>query len=355
MEFANYHPRMLPYLVEQCVFGVERFMLIDVGCAGGLDPLWCLFGDQLAAVGFDPQQSEIERLRKAETNPNVKYIPALVGLPEDNEFHLRKRQQTYQAPSYFDPLQRSSAAARWTAGAAPQSNVIGEQLTPTKIGISEYVQSNGIRSVAFIKIDTDGSDLEATVSASEIIRPCNVLGFMIESPFSGTHDDTANSFHNIDRFMRKNGFMLYVLAQRAYSRAALPAPFVYGIPAQTISGQVHWADAVYLRDGAAADYALIWSEELSTVALLKLAALYELFRLPDCAAELINTHRNRIASMVDPDRLLDLLTPPLHGKQLSYKDYVATFRDRPDQFFPSAMEHKSQLSTKGRLKRLFRL
>ena len=335
MEFANYEPRMLRYLVEQCVFGTQPFVLFDVGCAGGIDALWRIFGDQLSAVGFDPQQSEIERLGRNESNPDIKYVPALIGLPNNHEFQIRAGQNARAADRYFDPLPRSSAAARWNSGGAQQSNVIGEKLTPTKIGISEYAKSCGIKTIDFVKIDTDGSDLEAAISASEIIRPCGVLGFMIEAPFTGSYQDTANSFHNIDRFMRRQGFMLYVLAQRAYSRAALPAPFVYDIPAQTVSGQVHWADAVYLRDGAAAGYGEIWGQELSTVALLKLATLYELFRLPDCAAELIVMHHGRMASLVNPDKLLDLLTPPLNGKKLSYQDYIATFRNLPEQFFPS--------------------
>jgi hypothetical protein len=348
-------PALLPFLVEQCVFGTQPFTLFDIGCAGGIDPLWRVFGDQYSAVGFDPQQDEIERLNRKENNPKVKYIPAFIGLPDNDEFNLRKRENVVNTDGYFDPLQRSSAAARWNAGAAPQSNVIGEALTPTRIGISEYAKSNDIRAIDFIKIDTDGSDLEAAISASEIIRSCKVLGFMIESPFSGSPADTANSFHNIDRFMRRHGFMLYALAQRSYSRAALPAPFTYDIPAQTISGQPHWADAVYLRDGAAAQYREIWNEELSSIALLKLAALYELFRVPDCAVELILMHRDRIAAVVDPDKLLDCLTPPFNGEQLSYRDYIAVFRDSPEQFFPSkrAAYPSRQVKTKEVIGGLF--
>lgn len=336
MEFANYQPRMLTYLIPQRVFATQPFVLFDVGCAGGIDPLWRLFGDQLSGVGFDPQQNEIERLRQNEDNANIKYVPALVGLADSHEFHSYKHQAAHKTDQYFDPLPRSSSAVRWSAGGAVQSNVIGEALTPAKVSISEYARTNRVETIDFIKIDTDGSDLEAAISASEVIRPCNILGFMIESPFTGSHVDTANSFHNIDRFMRQQGFMLYVLAQHVYSRAALPAQFVYNIPASTIFGQVNWADVIYLRDGASSEYKAIWDEELSAVALLKLAALYELFRLPDCAAELIVTHRDSIAALVDPEMLLNRLTPTLNGKQLSYKEYVAAFRDSPEQFFPSA-------------------
>jgi hypothetical protein len=58
------------------------------------------------------------------------------------------------------------------------------------------------------------------------------------------------------------------------------APFEYDFYAQTLFGQPHQGDAVYLRDLAAphlGDLAHSYADEK----LLKLACLYELFGLPD--------------------------------------------------------------------------
>jgi hypothetical protein len=63
--------------------------------------------------------------------------------------------------------------------------------------------------------------------------------------------------------------------------------------------------------------------------LLKLACLLEIYALNDCAAEIIVEHRERLSTIVDCDRLLDLLTPPLKGQQLSYQAYVAAYFERP--------------------------
>jgi hypothetical protein len=336
MEFANYNPPMLRSLVAQRVFAGQPFVIFDVGCAGGIDSLWRVFGDQLAGVGFDPQESEIARLRNSESNPNITYTATFVGLGNEHDFHQRKREseRDSQAAEYFDALSRSSAAALWRRNVAPQSNVIGENLTTSKVGISEYARLTSTSHIDFIKIDTDGYDLEVALSASEIIRRCGVLGFMIETPFTGSHHDTANSFHNIDRFMRQHGFLPYTMGLRHYARAALPAKFLYDIPAQTTSGQLIWADTIYLRDGASPQYTQVWGEELEPIAVLKLAALYELFGLPDCAAELIGAHRERIGKMADPDRLLDLLTPPFDGEKMSYESYVDIFKSNPNRFFP---------------------
>ena len=48
--------------------------------------------------------------------------------------------------------------------------------------------------------------------------------------------------------MRQWGFDLFDLSLRRYSTGALPAPFEYDGPAQTIFGRPYQGDAIYLRD-----------------------------------------------------------------------------------------------------------
>jgi len=182
-----------------------------------------------------------------------------------------------------------------------------------------------VSDIDFVKSDTDGSDFQVLMSCERTMRERNVLGFLVETPFQGSYSDTANSFHNVDRFMKKQGYLLYGMSQNRYTRAALPGMFVYDQPYQTVTGQPMWGDMLYLRDGAAQDYEEIWGESLSTSKVLKLLCLYEMFCLPDCAAELISVRRAELATVTDPDLLLDLLTPPLHGRRVSYREYLDAF------------------------------
>lgn len=356
MEFATYRPAMLPLLLEHRIFADEPFFIADVGCSGNIDQLWRLFGDQLAAVGFDPKENEIARLNSNERNPKVKFVAARIGLRDDHEFHARRRSQQKPSNRYFDPLGRSSAAVIWNKTRIKSSSGTVNDPTP-KFGIADYVRANGLKRIDFVKIDTDGADLEVVLSSVDIIRSCQILGYMIECQFSGSNDDTQNSFHNIDRVMREHGFVLYNLGLRRYSRAALPAPFVLDIPAQTESGQLHWADAIFLRDGASPQYDLIWGQKLPVVSALKLAALYELFSMPDCAAELIAARQADIAPLVDPKLLLNALTPRLRGRKISYRDYVAAFDRDPALFFPTPPELLSPTSIDrliGLLRKVYR-
>src|SRR5581483_2567397 len=109
----------------------------------------------------------------------------------------------------------------------------------------------------------------------------------------------------------------------------------------TQSGQVIWGDAIYLRDAAAPGFRDFWGKELTLPQLAKLACLYELFCLPDCAAELINAHRARFAEAVDPDRLLDALVSPLPSGRHSYSEYMRRFREDVTEFFPHPVEQPS--------------
>lgn len=51
----------------------EPFMLVDVGCSGGIDMAFRAFGEHLVVVGFDPNIEEIERLRQSETSDRVTF------------------------------------------------------------------------------------------------------------------------------------------------------------------------------------------------------------------------------------------------------------------------------------------
>jgi hypothetical protein len=348
MDNVNYSPRMLPLVVERRLLAGDPFMLIDVGCGLGIDPLWRLFGDDLQAHGFEPREAECDRLRRQEANPNVHYHAAMVGFPPAHPFHQAGAATPSPAPAYFshrDQLHRSSTYAailrqRARQPAAPLSPVAATEqwrtqpLSPLTVAIDDFAAERGIASVDFVKIDTDGRDLEAATTCAGLVRDAGILGFMIECFFNGSQDPTEASFHNVDGFMRRQGFLLYGISAYRYSRAALPAPFLYPAFYQTVAGQPRWGDMIYLRDGASRDYRAVWGGELSETKLLKLACLYELFQVPDCAAELILVHRDRLRPLIDPAILLDRLTPPVDGVQRSYTEYVKLFEERPEAFFP---------------------
>jgi hypothetical protein len=341
MDNLNNDPRMLRAIVETDALADDPFVLVDIGCGLGIDPAWRLFGRHLRGLGFDPQVSEIERLRAAETG-EVHYHAAFIGLPDDHPI-LRRRRERLAEEAYYNVWARTSAGAaarildeRGSATFYETNAWTAESLATARLGLAEALRSDGVDHVDFVKIDTDGSDLDVLLSFEEMIRPAGVLGFMVETPFTGSADDSTNTFHAVDRVLKRHGFQIGAMSVNRYSRTALPAQFEYAILAQTVQGQPLWGDLVYVRDTVHPD----WSQfgELSPTKLLKLACVYELFDLPDLAAELLLAHRAELESLVDVDALLDLLTPPLDGQRVSYADYVAAFEAAPTRFYPPQPE-----------------
>src|SRR5215831_20428967 len=231
MDNATSRPALVPEVVGSGVLADDPFVLIDVGCGLGIDPLWRLFEPHLHAYGFDPQVSEVARLQREKRNPHVQYHAALVGLPEDDDYHRRREEDNRCWSAYFHPLARSSgflATERETnAGQRSLSELNTwslEELTTEKVSLSQFTLERSLRNVDFVKTDTDGSDLEVLLSAADVVRETGILGFMVETSYNAQPNETDSSIANIDRLLRGQGFLLCTLDIKRYSRAALPGP-----------------------------------------------------------------------------------------------------------------------------------
>ena len=310
----------------------EPFSLIDVGASGGIAWWWDSFGDHLKAVGFDPFVNEVERLNQEERRPHVRYEAAYVGANGfDTLFPPDLRQDRVRSKNN-DPFPRSSAMMQclrgdyvnemFNSGAPPV-------MANRQIALDDVMASE---SVDFIKIDTDGHDIEVLLGAERLIRS-GALGLTIECQFHGASHPYANTLANIDAFLRDRGFSLYDLDINRYSRAAFPARFVYDIPAQTVSGQALWGDGLYLRDLADPLYEAKHSFAITKDRVLKLAALFALFGLPDCIAELMITRAAFISTPLQQE-ILDMLPAESGGPATSYREYIAAFERDPKSFYP---------------------
>jgi Methyltransferase FkbM domain len=338
------HRSLTSELRDAGVFAGSPFVLIDVGCRDGIDRIWRQFAPDLVAHGFDPIVDECRRLQREEPLDSVRYHARFVGLDASHPFVQRKN--ALPAEPTLNPWDRLSTARALSLlaseAAAPTST---RAPSSTLIGIADFVRQAGLGYVDFIKIDVDGTDLEVLISASDILTTHGVLGVFVEVSYYGGPHDTSNTFHNIDRFLRQHDFALSALEVRRYSKKDLPAPFVKRMAAQTTFGAPFQGDALYVRD-LAAPHLQPDAERLPAVALAKLAAIFALFDLPDCAAEVVRTFASRFNSLTDPDRLLDDLAASVAGEHTSYMDYMGRFEEDPLMFRP-AVERSARSVARG--------
>ena len=325
----------------------ERFTFIDVGCSGGIDPAWRIFGDRLRAVAFDASVDECERLTAAEDHPDVKYMAGFVGMPSDHPFHT----QVSGKPRFVRNALPRTGAGRMAElqNERLKSASLEEKLHHNAWGMTKLADPNkvvvvpsvlrdlGWSDVDLLKIDIDGPDFEVLHSFDGQFDSLGLLSARLEVNLNGGPGDWEHTFHNTDRFMRARGFELFALDVRNYSMSALPVPFAITSPAQSITGRPYQAEAFYARDPAGPDWRDVGAA-MRPEKLAKLAAIFSIWNQPDSAAEILIAMREKLQDVFDVDVGLELLAgqaQPGAASALPYKAYIAAFEAGAPQFYPA--------------------
>jgi FkbM family methyltransferase len=312
---------------------VDPFILVDVGCAGGIGPIFRSFRERLTAYAFDPNIDVCDGLRARETLPGVQYVPAFVGAPPDHPAVVRRGGKPHVQGN---PWSRLAIAETMKIRSSPQAGSrprLADSGSP--ICLPEFFAERNVTDVDFIKIDVDGADYEILQTLDKSVHELGVLGIGIEVNYCGTDDESAHTFHNVDRFMRRHGYNLFHLTIRTYSASALPDRYQYSFPAQSISGRPLQGDAFYAVDLGDLTSS-VPSSKIAPPKLIKLAFLFSCFGLFDCAAEILITHRNRVANVIDVDRALEVLCSDIQDNaadRLSYSDYLDAFNRDDARFY----------------------
>lgn len=308
--------------------------IFDLGCSGGIDPDWHVFEDKLIAYGFDPVVDEIKRLNREKKSEHHHYIEAFVVGDDTKtcpvvDFYPRlamliSSQIAVKKKNLLSSFKKTLEANLWNK----------LEMTENKIYLPDFIEQNKLKP-NFIKIDVDGQDFDILTSIEKILQRPEVLGVCIEVNYNGGHTDDVNTFHNVDRFFRKTGFQLFDFTKRKYSLAALPAPYIITIPAQSSHGRPLQGDAVYFKD-------LIEMEkqgkiEVTTDTLLKQASLFSFFDQKDSCAELLLHFKDMLPMGFDLNAILNQLVQELgieDFKNLSYKQVIKLFNKDHKIFYP---------------------
>jgi hypothetical protein len=321
------------------------FMLVDVGCSGGINQGFRRFGARLRAIGVDPNVAEVRRLTATETHSGISYVAAFAGLPEGHPFLAMKQGRDHWGRNPWNRLSVAKSIATLQAEPLSTDERTKANLWSTTalvdvartLVLPDYLREQKIASVDFLKNDVDGRDLEVLHSFDTALLELGVIGVGLEVNFHGTDSPADHTFHNTDRFMKARGFELVNLTVRHYSMAALPTRYLYSVPAQGVSGRILQGDALYVRDLASPEFEDL-ARALGPDKLLNLVGLFAAFGLPDCAAEVVLRFGDLLSRRSDTVVVLDLLaaqaqddrTPPL-----SYRELIRRFEEGDRMFFSS--------------------
>jgi len=346
----NPEPRLTRHLVTHTrLFEHDPLVIVDVGARWGFNQEWKVFGDSLRVFCFEADKEECERLN-ASSSANVRYLPYALGgaSGEAALYHTRLSASTglYRTNwQYFSRLLNRDNA------------IVEKEETVRLTTLAEALRLAGVPSIDFLKLDVEGAELDVIRGAGEYVDSPRLLGVLSEFRF---HPEINGSppFWQLDAHLQKLGFRLFDMHFSHQSRRVLPYEGLadYRLPngerffAYTVHGQIMDGDVLYFRDLLVPANSSI--RALATpIQLLKMACLMELYELSDCAAEVIIEHRERLSSVVDCDRLLDLLTPPLGGQRLPYDQYMrAYFEPRGEAV--KATKHRVLRRAKDLVKRV---
>ena len=209
MEGLVSHTPMTDLLRERGVFDRHPFVLIDVGCAGGIAEPWRAFGPSLIAHGYDPDVGACEEAQAREQFPGVRY-------------HAAIRRAARVAPVRPASTRRGRPLARHEHLGARHRGAHGRKegrrrkaasphrlrAWPTPRPSSAWTRSSA-RSGSRPSISSRWTWTGPTWRCSSRPGRCwptrQVLGVAVEVNWFGTANPTEHTFHNTDLFLRRAG------------------------------------------------------------------------------------------------------------------------------------------------------
>lgn len=298
----NTNPVMTRHLVDGLsVFKNDPMVICDVGARGGLETQWQVFGSQACLIGFEPDATECDRLQDSPLSANYHIYPLALGKQRERRLFSVCR---YPGGSSFYPADLEFIR-RFPSEHADDLTVL-QTLEVETVSLDEFVRDYEIPPIDFLKLDVEGSELDILQGAKEVLQS-SVLGLSLEVLFHASmrHQPT---FSEIDQFLQGMGFQLFDLDIYRHARRTLSRPM--GTFGNTDIGQVMWGQALYLRDGVAQIKQSNLSDrfEWNQTRIFKLASIMEIFTLPDCALELIQSSTTLLD--LDHQTLMALLTAP---------------------------------------------
>jgi len=320
---VNAHPAMTRHLVKAKIFANDPVVIVDVGARGGFNDEWWVFGDAARIYCFEPDEAECAVLAKRAPD-HVTYIPEALAAASGRA-RLYRTKLPWSAGLY-----KTNAAYFGRLLNRDNALPAGEsEIAVTTL--SDVVARYGIPAIDFVKLDAEGAELDILKGVPQRALGGAILGVLSEVRFQREINHSPN-FAELDVFLHRHGLSLFDLQFHRQSRHLLPYPQLddYRLPtgerffAYTTRGQIQDGDALYFRD------LLIPANEASVAAssprqILKLCALFEIYSLNDCAAELISTYRDRLRPLINCDTLLDLLTRGVNRRFQSFDAYVGAY------------------------------
>ena len=276
----------------------DPIVLIDVGARGGISGKWKSLNNMMKIIGFEPDEEEFQRLGGT-ARINQIYLPvALFNKKGKIKLNITRN------PECASILEPDYAMVDRFLGAEDfETKGFVEINSDT---LDEAIKSANIGDVDFIKLDTQGSELQILHGAETVLEQYCVFGIEVEVEFSQLYKDQP-LFTDVDSFLRERGFTLFDI------RTPLGRKVRKTVPRESRGwkGQGLWTDALYFRDFVSKKDEYL--ENISRGKAIKTIAIAELHGFGDFALELLDLY-------LDKKILSDLEYADIKSKLLSSRE-----------------------------------
>lgn len=215
-------------------------------------------------VGFEPDVDECARLNQTTTD-GFTYFPIALGRQEGTRsLHVTG------SPACSSFLTPNAVLLERFLDLAPEFMVVRTVEMETA-SLDTFLPAHGIDQADFLKLDTQGTELEILEGADRLLR-ASILGVRVEVEFAPMYLGQP-LFADVDRFLRERDFCLFDLNRYRVRRKRFPR-------ASPTRGQLLWGQALYLKRAETLD---------SAASRLRLAALATIFGFGDYGLEILDS------------------------------------------------------------------
>jgi FkbM family methyltransferase len=222
--------------------------IIDLGARGGLNFDIRKFNSEVQVFAIELDLNECARLNELEKiNPDsrTRYFPiALSSTNETRNFHLTRDPA---CSSIYPPIEH-------LADRFKELDCI--KLTSVEsldfITLDNWADTNGIGHVDFLKLDTQGSELDILLGSPKTLSKTSLVEIEVE--FSPIYEGQP-LFADVDTFMRAHGFVLWNLGNLVHYSVNEGSEILsnlvtfhnskkFDLPSP--GGQLYWGHALYI-------------------------------------------------------------------------------------------------------------
>ena len=151
--FLNASPRLTKHLVASRAFAEQPLVVVDIGARRGFEPHWSVYGDQVKLIGFEADAEECERLNQQATGSGNRFFPVAL--------HQNKGKRPFYVTSQSSSSGFYEANMRYVQRFPEEVNLsVIKTVEMDTVDFDSFAGENGIDSVDFIKLDTEGCELD---------------------------------------------------------------------------------------------------------------------------------------------------------------------------------------------------